>query len=116
MMASHYVAAPPRVGRLVVRGPHPKPCCSILSVPPPKDVRPSLNSSFRFNTECHKGIWKGGRLRFVPLQYIAPVRYVAIASTKLQVNALLYSGGHRQGSHGSHGRNKTRRGAQTLSY
>ena len=35
MMASHYVAAPPRLGRFVVRGPHPKPCCSILSVPPP---------------------------------------------------------------------------------
>ena len=34
-MASHYVAAPPRLGRFVVRGPHPKPCCSILSVPPP---------------------------------------------------------------------------------
>ena len=35
VMASHYVASPLRLGRLVVRAPHPKPCCSILSVPPP---------------------------------------------------------------------------------
>ena len=32
MMDNHYVAASPRLERLCVQGPHPKPCCSILSV------------------------------------------------------------------------------------